>query len=40
MSWRWKTKRRPPEWLLVRNTLNEFCKAYDVFVERIEGRRR
>ncbi len=28
------------EWLPVRNTLNEFCKAYDVFVERIEGRRR
>jgi hypothetical protein len=27
------------EWLPVRNTLNEFCKAYDVFVERIEGRR-
>jgi hypothetical protein len=24
----------------VRNTLQEFCKAYDVFVERIEGRRR
>ena len=28
------------DWLPVRNTLNEFCKAYDVFVERIEGRRR
>jgi hypothetical protein len=27
-------------WLPVRNTLNEFCKAYDLFVERIEGRRR
>ncbi len=27
-------------WLPVRNTLREFCKAYDVFVERIEGRRR
>jgi hypothetical protein len=28
------------DWLPVRNTLAEFCKAYDVFVERIEGRRR
>lgn len=28
------------DWLPVRNTLNEFCKAYDQFVERIEGRRR
>jgi hypothetical protein len=28
------------DWLPVRNTLSEFCKAYDQFVERIEGRRR
>jgi len=27
------------DWLPVRNTLDEFCKAYDLFVERIEGRR-
>ena len=28
------------EWPPVYNTLTEFCKAYDVFVDRIEGRRR
>jgi hypothetical protein len=28
------------EWPPVYNTLTEFCKAYDVFVNRIEGRRR
>jgi len=28
------------EWPPVHNTLTEFCKAYDVFVDRIEGRRR
>ncbi len=27
-------------WTPVHNTLTEFCKAYDVFVARIEGRRR
>lgn len=33
-------ERATADWLPVRNTLNEFCKAYDQFVERIEGRRR